>query len=189
MVWLFAAAFAQLLFLAYWPLHVLGVPVVRLPAVLVALVRLGFYSGLAWGLWQGQRLAWSAAILELGRSLLFFMVPVVFGGTALAGSAYPTAWAQGLLTAALPVLFPFDAALAAGWRPPPNLEHLLALVLRFWGALAGIAALWLRRTPVGMEVPPERQWQTLLREGLPLVLLLATVESAALFWSLVLTRT
>lgn len=187
-VWVAVAALAQLLFLAYWPLHVLGLPIARLPALGVALVRLGIYSGLWWGLVRGQRVAWAATVLELARSLIFFMVPFVFGERALMAAAYPTVWAQGLLTAGLPLILPFDVALAMGWRPPFQLELALALPLRLWGATAAVAALWLRRHASGFEVPPEHRWLTLLKDGLPVVLLLSAVESGALFWSLVLQR-
>lgn len=180
--WLFIAALSQLLYLAHWPMHVFGVPVAWLPAGLVALTRLGVYSALAWGMLERRREAWAATILELLRSLVCFMVPVVFGDRT--ASAYPTAWAQGLLTAALPLLLIIDVCLANGWRPHQALEAWLALMLRLWGASAVIAAMWLRRHDEGFDLKPPGGWIGLLKEGLPLVMLMGFVEGAALFWSL-----
>jgi hypothetical protein len=165
-------------------MHVFGVPVGWLPAGVVALTRLGVYGALGWGMLQRRREAWSATILELLRSLACFMVPVVFGDRTLTASAYPTAWAQGLLTAALPLLLVVDVGLVVGWRPPPGFERWLTLVLRVFGASAALAALWLRRHDEGFEVKPPGGWTSLMMEGLPLVLLVACVEGVALFVSL-----
>ena len=186
--WVMLAALAQLLYLGHWPMHVLGVPVSWASGVGVALVRIGFYTGMAWGLIGGSRVAWAATVLELARSLLFFFVPVVFGDRSLTVSAYPTLWAQGLLTAGLVFLLPLDIALALSWRPPPQLEPALAIAMRVWGSSAALAGLWLRRYTVGYDVPPEGADWTMLRDGLPPVLLISAVEGGAVFWTLAAAR-
>jgi hypothetical protein len=182
--WLFAAALAQLMFLAHWPMHVFGQVVGWEPGVVVALVRMGVYGGLAWGMLHHRREAWAATVLELLRSLICFMTPLLLGDRSLTAAAYPTAWAQGLLTAVLPLLLPLDVAVAGGWRPPYWYEDVLNMALRMWGATSVFAALWLRHRGAAFGAPPQREWVTIFREGLPPVLLVAAVEGVTLYWSL-----
>ena len=177
--WLLLAALGQLVYLAQWPMQVWGFSVPALAAVIVALARLGVYTGLAWGLREGNPVARAAAIVELLRSFVLFVVLVRLWGLVLAGSVYPAGWCQGLFGGALPFLVVVNAAIASGWSPGAGIEIVTAWVA---GGLAiGLyaAALLLRQearqAAAGGDAPTREAFWL----GLAFPLLLTGIEGAA----------
>jgi hypothetical protein len=178
-IWLCLAAAAQLIYLCHWPLYVFGSPISWTGSIFVALVRLAIYTGLAWGLVRRERTAWAGTVLELGRSFLLFAVEMALQGWSLPGASYPAGWAQGLLSAALPVVLAVSTALAAGWRPGPALDRQIEIAARIFGGLAGLSALWLRKDGTFFDGGKPDSGRALVLRGLPVVLVLAACEAAA----------
>lgn len=175
--WLVLAALAQILFIGHWPLYVLGLPIPGGAALGVAVVRLGVYSGLAWGILHREQAGWAGTVLELARTFLIFVAIGTMREGLLIGDVYPAAWLQGLLSAALPLVWVLNGLMAGGWRPHPALD--VASFSRVLAAAAGIFAMWLRRREEDYGVPPGGQWKTLFGKGLPVVLVLSFVEGVA----------
>jgi hypothetical protein len=173
------AALGQVAYLAQWPLYVAGVAVPRWPAAAVALVRMGIYAGLGWGLLWGERRAWLGVFLETGRTLAFFAGPLLLRDASLVSPVFPAAWLQGLLTGALPFVITANTALAAGWSPGGDVEPAAAFVIRLLAAWLGISALWLRRQERWFKGAARLTWREVLRDGLPPVLVLSAVEGTA----------
>lgn len=189
-LWLMAAALGQLCYLAGWPMYLGGMRVGELPAMAVAFVRLGLYSGLAWGIERRDAGAQAATVLELLRSFVLFALLARLRGDTLAGAIYPAGWVQGALGGVLPLLVVLNALLTAGWGPAVGLARNAHWLAGLAAAGAGITALWLQREPLPGEVaadgrPPRSPgWLPLLREGLPYTAVLTSVEIAAVILSL-----
>jgi hypothetical protein len=179
--WLCLAAAAQLVYLCHWPLYVFGSPIAWTGSIGVALVRMGVYTGLAWGLVQRERTAWAGTVLELGRSFLLFAVEMALQGWSLPGASYPAGWAQGLLSAGLPLVVAVNTGLAAGWRPGPGLDHRIEIAARVFGGLTGLSALWLRRESSLFPTGKPDSGRALFWKGAPLVLILTACELTAYF--------
>ncbi len=181
--WMGLAVLAQLFHLAYWPLTVLGVELPRGAAVAVALVRLGLYAGLGWGLLQRQPAAWAGAVLELARTfLLFAVLALLHRGTGRA-PLYPADWAQALLGCGLPFLYAVRVALGAGWRPGPGLEPAVFTAVQLLAGFLAISAVSLQRERACFNVSDEQEGRVLLLQGVPFVLVLSAVELGALVLS------
>jgi hypothetical protein len=178
--WLILAALSQLIFVAHWPMYLFGTLIPRLPALGVALVRMGVYSGMAFGLGTRSRAAWAGTILELARTFILLAFLALQRDWVLTGLVYPASWAQGLLSAALPLAFVANVALARGWRPGSSLEMHLAAAVRLLGGLCGLGSLWLRRQGSAFHIPARDQWRTVLREGAPIFVVLTACEFVAL---------
>ena len=194
-VWCGLAALAQICFLAYWPLYVLDTRLDHLPAVFVALARLGLYLGLAWGLARRLPEAWAGVSLELIRSFVLVVTPMLaalFQREPQSISFFPAVWAQGLLAGALPMAILFDIAVACGWRPgaawlwPPAwggrtipLLDVFMTVVRVAVAvsLAIVSSLWREHAQFGVEA--SERGAVLIRRGVPFVLALSLVEGGA----------
>ncbi|MFN3648869.1 MAG: hypothetical protein ACK47B_04735 [Armatimonadota bacterium] len=170
-------------FLAHWPMYLYGVSIERLPALGVALLRMAVYSSLAWGIAQRAPAAWGATILELWRSLLALLVVMVVRSSAGGGDFYPAAWAQGLLSGALPSLFLVSAALWSGWRPGGELELAVAVAVRLLAGGAGVAAIWLRSAYCWFGAPAPT-WRAVGACGAGGAAWLLAAELAAVWWSL-----
>jgi hypothetical protein len=181
--WFFLAAFAQLGYLAQWPMDVIGTRVAPHGGLLVALVRLGVYSAIGYGLVHRQPDAWAGAVLELMRSFGVFFLMLWRSEWSLEGAVFPAPWMQGVLSGALPALLALNTAIAAGWRPGADLETGLESIARFLACASGLGSLWLSRQSPVFGVPEQRSWPVLLRDGLPLVGLVAAAEAAAVFLS------
>ena len=182
--WVALAAAAQLVYVAHWPMLLLGTPVPRVAALGVAFVRMGVYAGLAAGLAAREPAAWAGVLLELARSFLLFAAHLALSGWTVPGAVYPAGWAQGLLSAALPFVVLVNAALAGGWRPGPGLAVRMSLLARILGGLAGISALALRRKARPFRIAKEERLRVLLRDGLPVPLLLTAAEGLAFYLAL-----
>jgi hypothetical protein len=172
------AALGQVFYLAHWPLYVLDTWIPRPAAVGVALVRLGIYLGLAWGILHRERTAWAGTVLELARTFASFILLAFLQDRLLSGDLYPAKWLQGLLCGALPAVWLMNGLLAGGWRPRTAVD--VASFIRVLAATAGIGSLGLRRAHGEFGVPADRTWPALAR-GLPVVLVLSVVEGLALF--------
>lgn len=177
--WLVLAALAQIIFIAHWPLYVLGQPIPWPGAVVVAAIRLGVYTGLAWGILHREQAAWAGTVLELARTFLIFIAIGTMREGLLIGDVYPAAWLQGLLAGALPLVWLINGLMAGGWRPHPALD--VASFARVLAAAAGIGAIWLRRREEDYGVPATAQWRVLFGKGLPVVLVLSLAEGLAWF--------
>lgn len=177
--WFLLAALSQLLYLAHWPLYLGGRWIPFLPALAVAFTRMGLYTGLGLGLLRRDRAAWAGSVLEIGRTVLLFLLAVLFHGGALMGALFPAWWAQGLLSAVLPLQLGLLAALDWGWRPGPGLEVNVMLAARLLLAASVLGALSLRRRGEEFGVAPGAGWRVLFGAGLPLVLVLTAVEAVA----------
>lgn len=168
--WLLLAALGQLVYLAGWPLYVLEVHLPEVWAWPVAIVRLGFYTALAQGIAQGSRAAWAGTLLELVRAFLFFAAAALLREGSQYGALYPAGWAQGVLGGALPMVVGVDTALALGWSPHREWLRQVRVAPNALAALAGFAALWLRRQEGAFSGAPaggHPAWSTILIEGLP----------------------
>jgi hypothetical protein len=173
------AAFSQLFYLAHWPLYLGGRWIPFLPALAVAFLRMGVYTGLGLGLLRRDRTAWAGCVLEIGRTVLMFLLAVVFHGGSLMGALFPAWWAQGLLSAVLPLLLALLAALDWGWRPGSGLEVYLMFAVRILVAATVLGAMALRRRGEEFGVAPGGGWRILLGAGLPVVLVLTAAEAVA----------
>jgi hypothetical protein len=192
--WLLLTAAAQLLFLSNWPMYVVGppearlerlpllviLPVAPLPAVLVALVRMGVYAGLAWGILLREPVAWAAVRWEFGRSFLLFIAVLINQGWMLHGALFPAAWAQGLLVGALPALLATNAALATGWRPGPAAERNAALGARLLTAGSVFLFFWMARQPRPVGPPAVARRQALWSWAPVLLITAAEILGAVL---------
>lgn len=178
---LFLAALAQLLFLLHWPMHLYGRWIPYFPTVAVALVRMGIYSGLAWGLLRRDPTAWAGSLAELARSVLLFLLVIWQHGGALSSELFPAWWAQGLFSGALPVLLVLMTALDWGWRPGKDLIAGLSLAARLIVAVTVLTVMSLRRKAPLFRIALPSETRTLRARGLPVVLMLTTVEAAAWF--------
>lgn len=175
-VWLALAALGQVAYLAYWPMALFSRAVPRPVAVGVALVRLGIYAGLAWGLARRERAAWAAVILELARTFMCAAYQAAVQDSATLGGVFPAVWAQGLLCGLLPLVVGLNAALAGGWRPGAEMEATVSALARGLPGLGAVAAVALRNEFAGFGMARREQWRVVLREGLPYAALLAAVE-------------
>lgn len=173
------AALSQLLFLFHWPMYLYGRWVPFLPAAGVALVRMGLYTGIGWGLFRRDAAAWAAGVGELARSVLLFLLAVWQHEGMLTGETFPAWWAQGVLSAALPVLLVLLTALDWGWRPGSRLVLQVSAAARFLAALAVFAAISLRGSAAHFGVEQKREAGVFLTRGLPLLVLLTAVELTA----------
>lgn len=180
------AGLSQLCFLANWPLYVLEARIGFWPGTLVAIVRMGVYLGLAWGLAQRRPEAWAGTLLELIRTFFLVVTPMV---QALVrhepqpASFFPAAWAQGLLSGALPLAVLLNGAIALGWRPGALLETPLSALVKVLAAVGFSTATWLWREPAQFHLEPSERVGSLLGRGLPFVILLSLVEFTALLLS------
>lgn len=177
--WFLLAAFAQLLYLVHWPLYLGGRWLPLLPAVVVAFARMGLYTGVGLGLLRRDRTAWAAGVWEVARTVVLFLASVFFHGGSLMGALFPAWWAQGLLSAALPLLLVLLVAVDWGWRPGSGLEVNIMAAARILIAASVIGALSLRRRGEEFGVESRAGWRVLFGAGLPLVLVLSAVEAAA----------
>lgn len=184
--WFLLAALSQLLYLAHWPLYLGGRWIPFLPAVAVALVRMGFYTGLGLGLLRRERTAWAAGVLEIGRTVLLFLAAVALHEGSFTGAIFPAWWAQALLAAVLPLLLGILVALDGGWRPGSGLEVNVIIAARLLLAASVLSALTLRRRNAEFGVADRDRWRVLLGAGLPVALVLTGVE--ALAWLLAGSR-
>jgi hypothetical protein len=183
-VWLFVAAAAQLFYLTAWPMYIAGVQIDRYPAFGVALVRMALYTGLAQGLRLGQPIAWAGTFAELARSLVFFALHAFPGDRLLSGAMYPASWAQGLLSAGVPVMVLYNTVISFGWNPGPDAEMRIAFWARIFAVTGGAGALWLRRHFMLFGLTRSEHVSRLFRDGLPVLLVLTAVEGAAVWLSL-----
>jgi hypothetical protein len=108
--WVLLALFAQVLFLAQWPLFVLDHAIEPPGSQVLAVLRLGAYAGLAWGLLNRGAAAWAMLVLELWRSFGLFVALLILREANI-GVVYPCPWAQGLLAGALPLMLPINVVL------------------------------------------------------------------------------
>lgn len=178
-IWFFLAALSQLLYLAHWPLYLGGRWIPFLPALAVAFTRMGLYAALGGGLLRRDRVAWAGSVLEIVRTVLLFLLAVIFHGGSLMGALFPAWWAQGLLSAVLPLQLGLLTAVDWGWRPGSGLEVNILLGARLLVAGSVLSALSLRRRGVDFGAGPNAGWRVLFGSGLPLVLVLTAVEAAA----------
>jgi len=150
-----------------------------LPAVMVALVRMGIYSGLAWGLVRRDPAAWAGCLAELMRSVLLFLVAVWQHERTLTSELFPAWWAQGVFSGALPVLLVLLTALDWGWRPGSGLIVQVSVAARLIVAATVLAAMSLRKQGPMFEIAAPRENRVLITQGLPVVLVLSTAEAVA----------
>jgi hypothetical protein len=182
--WLLLTALAQLMHVGHWPMSLFGVAVPRGAALGVALVRLGLYSGLAWGLGAREPSAWAGTVLELVRTVLVLVLLVLLRRWTSAGVLYPAPWSQGLLGGALPAAMLANLALDAGWRPGSGLEVMIFSGAQMLAGLGALAALWLRDHGLLFGVPPSERGKVLFGKGLPLVLVIGAAEALAVLAAL-----
>lgn len=180
--WLALAALGQLAFLAHWPLYVCGRQAPYEAAAALALVRLGVYAGLAWGVSQRHPVGWAGAVSELLRTVLLFLGLLL--RDPFAWGLYPAAWAQGLLAALLPLVVGLNTVLASGWELGTRVEELLFLAGRLCVAGGLIGALSLRHTLDPFHIAPRDHVRVLCRFGLLWSGTVALAELAALGWTL-----
>ncbi|HTE20889.1 MAG TPA: hypothetical protein VK689_21195 [Armatimonadota bacterium] len=179
--WLFLAAFAQIIYLMYWPMYVLGTPLPRGAALVVAFLRLGVYAGLAWGLARRESAAWAGTVFELARTVLLFLGLYFLRGRMIQADFFPASWVQGVLSAALPVVALFSGAVAGGWHPGTRVDVQIAAGVAMFGGACAISGLWLREQWPAFGVRAEDAMKTLWMRGLPPAALLTVAEGAALF--------
>jgi hypothetical protein len=177
--WFLLAAFSQFLYLAHWPLYLGGRWIPFFPALAVAFTRMGLYVGLGTGLLRRDRVAWAGSVLEIGRTVLLFLLAVLFHGGSLMGALFPAWWAQGLLSAVLPLQLVLLTAVDWGWRPGSALEVNILLGARLLVAATLLGALFLRRRGAEFGAGPNAGWRVLLGTGLPVAFVLTAVEVVA----------
>jgi len=175
--WLVMAAVGQLAYAAHWPLFVWGRQVSYSSALVLTFLRAGVYGGLAWGLIQRRQEAWAGSVVELGRTVLLFVVLAVQDQEGW--GLYPAAWSQGVLAAMLPFLVAAGTFSAFGCSLGSSFEDLLFFGCRLTVAGALLGSLVLRRLAGRFEVPGYRQFPTLLRYGLPYAVVLTGGEMLA----------
>ncbi len=180
--WLALAALGQLAFLAHWPLYVCWRQVPYEAAAAVGLVRLGVYAGLAWGVARRHPGGWAGAVAELLRTVLLFLSLLV--RDPFTWGLYPAAWAQGLLSALLPLVVGLNTVLASGWELGTHVEEHLFLAGRLCVAGGLIGALSLRRSLDPFRIAPRDHVRVLCRSGLLWSGAVALAELAALGWAL-----
>ncbi|MGV3722343.1 MAG: hypothetical protein ACO1SX_15660 [Actinomycetota bacterium] len=176
---LILAALAQFLFLLHWPMYLYGRWTPYLPAVAVALVRMGVYAGLAWGLVRRDPTAWAGSLGELARSVLLFLLAIWQHGGTLTSELFPAWWAQGLFSAALPVLLVLLTALDWGWRPGTELIAGVSLAARIIVAVTVLTVMSLRRKAPLFRIEMPGENRVLLVRGLPVISILTVVEAIA----------
>jgi hypothetical protein len=169
-------------------MYLVGVHVPSAAAMPVAFLRLGVYTGLAWGLLRRDRAAWAGVVLELVRSVAGFVLAIIARKWMMTSGLYPASWAQGLLSGALPLLVAANAALAAGWSPGPVVETWVTTGARLLAGLFTLACLWLRRRAAVFQVPDPLSFKTLVRSGFPPAGVLAAAEAIALYTALQTVR-
>jgi hypothetical protein len=179
--WMLFAALGQLCFLAHWPLYVGDRVVGDWGTLAVAVFRLGVYAALGLGLLQGDRTAWAATVLELGRSFALFLIPVWGADRQLLGALFPGSWAQGALSGCVPLLILANGALAAGWSPGSRMDLFAAIAVRVAAGLCAFSALGLRRRFAPFGLSEAESGPALWRAGLPVVAAISAVELAALW--------
>ena len=178
-VWLCLAVLGQLMYLAHWPMYVLGTAIPQPASLGVAFVRLGIYGGLAWGLLTGREEAWAGIVLEQFRTFLAFVAHSLLQNDMAMGSVYPAGWTQGLLSGALPFVAVLNVALGMGWRPGSRLNENVFALAQYGAVIAFLAGLWLRRQAFLFGVDKAVHQRVLLGRGLPIVLVISGVEALA----------
>ena len=175
---LWAAAASQLGYLVGWPMYLYGVAVWGVPAVLVAFLRLGVYSGIGAGLLLRENTAWGAAILEMWRSV-FAVLLVYLLRKGAGGPLFPAPWMQGMLSGAMPILVLLTVAVSAQWRPGPELDQHVDSGARILTAGLLLLSFSLRNQSEALDVPQENRTGILLARGLPVLLPVWLMELVA----------
>lgn len=176
--WFVLAGFSQLVYLTGWPMALFGVPARAPWSIGVALVRMGVYLGIGWGLWEREPTSWAAAVLESARTGITFLVAIWVRDWLTGSPVYPAWWMQGLLTALLPALVIVNACLARGWRPGQGLELVVRTVASMAAATHVVGANTLGGSAPEYDLSPEERRAALLR-AIPLLMVVWTVEGLA----------
>lgn len=178
--WMFLAAFGQLAHVAGWPVSIAGRPVGDLGGTVVALTRMSVYFALAAGLLVRSREAWAGTVLEMARTFIYFLLSVGEGGHGRLLDLYPAAWAQGVLSGAIPILWVTHLFLSNGWRPRAAVD-VVTNAVHIGAASMAVGAVWLRRQYPWFHVSRPAWLRVLILDGVPIVFILSMVELMALW--------
>lgn len=149
LVWLWAAALSQLVFLAHWPAYVwifrLDYPL----GVFSALARMGVYVALAWSETTAPGAVRQAVVGELYRTALLFIASAILQRGAVWGITYPASWAQGMLAVFLPGFVLLNGVAASGHRWGVALESSVWVLARLTVLAAVLLGMKLQSPPTG----------------------------------------
>jgi len=185
---LLAAAIAQVVYLARWPLDLWTAPISFGLAAGVSVARAGVYTALAWGLRTGEPGVRSLAAIEFARSVLLFVLVFVIGQGGVGSALYPAPWCQGVLSAGLPLLVAINVALNRGWQPGAiaSSQALVLAIALAVGAAMLADSLWGEEARRREADGRTRGYVRSVITGLPMLFGMSVLEGASVAAALLL---